>query len=91
MQMSKSCFIFFMLCIAFCIGLALMLTIICVTSAFFDWKATLYFNDYHEGIFEAVLFPLVTILAIVGAMRMSHREGKLWKVKKNNPTSGQIL
>ena len=40
-----------------------------ISASLNGWEHTFAFNDYHEGIVELILFPLVTIMGIYSAYR----------------------
>lgn len=51
------------------IGFGMALSAGIIYSAFHGWAITFTFNEYREGIVEALLVPFVTIMASITAVR----------------------
>lgn len=67
-KMTKIKFWFSVASIGFSLGLSLMMSILVIRSATSNWQIGLMFNQYGEGLIELILFPLATILGIIGTV-----------------------
>ena len=57
---------------AFCVGLSLLLSAMLISSINQGdtWKITVEFNRYGEGFIELILFPIMSILGLIGIMSL---------------------
>ncbi len=64
---------FYIIPILGCIGLSVFVSYCVITSMFGNWKVLLDFNSYHEGLAEAIVFPLFCIMGLWGLYKLTHR------------------
>lgn len=58
--------------LSFDVGWGLLASYSVIMASMYDWKFTWYFNRYHEGMIELILFPVCTVIGVFALFRLAY-------------------